>query len=160
MGTVTLPTWYYEQGDADDSLDVPAEAFGGWQQAELPLSLDHTAVVVMHAWDCGTREQFPGWHRVVEYIPRADAVCRTVFPRLLEAVRRSPLPLFHVVGGGDYYKELPGYRHAVEIAGPAPEPPGTVPSKELPGAPPGMLGTRLSPAQLSSSSISACPGAR
>ena len=49
MRTVRLPTWYYEQGDADYSLDVPAEAFGGWQQAELPLSLEHTAVVCMHA---------------------------------------------------------------------------------------------------------------
>jgi hypothetical protein len=26
------------------------------------------------------------------------------------------------VGSGDYYKELPGYKHAVALAGPAPEP--------------------------------------
>ena len=118
MTTVKLPTWFYEQGDADYSLDVPAESFAGWQQAELPLSLEHTAVVCMHAWDCGTREEFPGWHRVVEYIPRTDAICRDVFPSLLAAVRQSPIPLFHVVGGGDYYKDLPGYRHALDIAQP------------------------------------------
>jgi hypothetical protein len=122
MNAVTLPTWYYEQGDADYSLDVPAKAYGGWQQANLPLSLEHTAVVCMHAWDCGTREEFPGWYRVVEYIPRADAICREVFPRLFDAVRKSPLPLFHVVGGGNYYKDLPGYKHAVEMAELAPAP--------------------------------------
>jgi hypothetical protein len=33
------------------------------------------------------------------------------------------MPLFHVVGGGDYYSHLPGYRKAVELAGPAPAPP-------------------------------------
>jgi hypothetical protein len=128
MTTVTLPTWYYEQGDADYSLDVPAEGFGGWRQAELPLSLDHTAVVVMHAWDCGSREEFPGWHAVVEYIPRADAICREVMPPLLAAVRASPLPLFHVVGAGDYYKDLPGYRRAVELAEPEPDSPPRVDS--------------------------------
>lgn len=122
MRTVRLPTWYYEQGDADYSLDVPAEAFGGWQQAELPLSLEHTAVVCMHAWDCGTREEFPGWYRVVEYIPRAHAICREVFPRLFEAVRASPLPLFHVVGSGNYYKDLPGYKRAAAMAEPVSEP--------------------------------------
>jgi hypothetical protein len=76
----------------------------------------------MHAWDAGRREQFPGWHRAVEYIPRADEIARTVFPPLLAAVRRSPLKLFHVVGGGDYYKGYPGYRRALALAGPVPEP--------------------------------------
>jgi hypothetical protein len=121
--TVTIRAHYYQQFDADFSLDVPAEGYGGWKTADLPLSLDHTAVVVMHAWDCGTREQFPGWHRAVEYIPRANAVCETVLPRLLAAVRRSPLPLFHVVGGGDYYKSLPGYLRAKALAGDEPPAP-------------------------------------
>jgi len=123
---MTVRAHYYEQFDADYTLDVPGEGFGGWRTAELELSPEHTALVVMHAWDCGAREQFPGWWRRVEYIPRANEICRTVFPPLLAAVRRSPLPLFHVVGGGDYYKELPGYRRAVELAGPAPEPPAQV----------------------------------
>ncbi|MEA3364955.1 MAG: hypothetical protein U9Q79_04875, partial [Candidatus Hydrogenedentes bacterium] len=85
--------------------------------ANLDLSLDHTAVVVMHAWDAGTAyEQFPGWWRVVPYIPRANRIMKTVFPSLLDAVRKSPLKLFHVVAGGDYYKNLPGYEGAVELA--------------------------------------------
>jgi hypothetical protein len=31
--------------------------------------------------------------------------------------------IFHVVGGGDYYKEFPGYKRAVELSGPEPEKP-------------------------------------
>ncbi|HOF38478.1 MAG TPA: hypothetical protein PLD73_00265 [Candidatus Hydrogenedentes bacterium] len=115
--TVTVPTWFYQHGDADFTLDVPEEAFGGWKRANLDLSLDNTAVVVMHAWDAGTSpDQFPGWWRVVPYIVRANAIMETTFPPLLEAVRRSPMPLFHVVAGGDYYKHLPGYERAAELA--------------------------------------------
>lgn len=120
--TIRLPAYYYQQFDADFNLEVPAEGYGGWKKAEIEISREHTAVVVMHAWDCGTREQYPGWHRAVEYIPRAYEICRTVFPRLLAAVRASDLPLFHVVGGGNYYQHYPGYRRAVELAGPPPPP--------------------------------------
>lgn len=105
---------------------MPAEGYGGWKTADLPLALDHTALVVMHAWDCGTREQFPGLHRAVEYIPRAYGICRTVFPKLLAAVRQSPLPVFHVVGCGDYYRDEPSYRRVRELAGPEPPVPETV----------------------------------
>ncbi len=123
MKTIELRTHYYEQFNADFSLDVPAEGYGGWKSAMLPLSLDHTAVVVMHAWDCGTQQAYPGWHRAVEYIPRADAICRTVFPNLLAAVRKSRVHLFHVVGGGAYYQDLPGYAKAKRLAKPeCPEP--------------------------------------
>lgn len=117
-----IPAWYYQHFDADFSREVPEEAFGGWQKAELEFSRSHTAVVVMHAWDAGTFEEFPGWWRCVPYIQRANAIIRNVFPRLLAAVRNSDFPLFHVVGGADYYKDLPGYRRAVELAGPAPAP--------------------------------------
>jgi len=82
----------------------------------------------MHAWDCGTPEEYPGWYRCVEYIPRANRICREVFPPLLAAIRRSPLPLYHVVGGGNYYRHLPGYMRAAALAGPAPEPPPLVAS--------------------------------
>jgi hypothetical protein len=124
--TFRVPAGYYQQFDADFERDVPAEGYAGWRRAVLDLSLAHTAVVVMHAWDTGTREAFPGWHRAVEYIPRADEIVRTVFPRLLGAVRASPLPLFHVVGGGDYYRDYPGYRRAAALAGPSPAPPPPV----------------------------------
>lgn len=117
---------YYEQFDADFSLDVPEEGFGGWKSAELEINPDRTALVVMHAWDCGTYEQFPGWWKRVPYIPRSHRIAREVFPPLLGAVRESPLHLFHVVGGGDYYTDLPGYQRAVDLAGPALESPEQV----------------------------------
>jgi len=126
--TITLKTHYYEQFDADYDLDVPAEGYGGWKTAELEINPERTAVVVMHAWDCGTYEEYPGWWRRVEYIPRAHEICRTVFPPLLAAVRKSPLRLFHVVGGGDYYKSYPGHRVATELAGPSPNSPEQIES--------------------------------
>lgn len=122
---------YYQQFDADYSRKVPGEGYGGWKQAELDFSASHTAVVVMHAWDCGTLEEFPGVWKSVEYVPRSYEISRTVFPDLLKAVRASRLPLFHVVGGGDYYSELPGYKHAVELAGPPPPAKETVPGDPL-----------------------------
>jgi len=120
MATLRLRADYYQQFDADFTREVPGEGYGGWQSAEIELSLEHTGVVVMHAWDTGTREQYPGWYRAVEYLPRAQEIARTVFPRLLAAVRASPLPLFHVVGGGKYYQHYPGYQRALSLAGPPP----------------------------------------
>lgn len=125
---VRVPASYYQQFDADPELEIPAEGYGGWKKAMLELDLCHTAVAVMHAWDCGTPEEFPGWHRCVEYIPRADAICRTVFPKLLGGVRAAQVPLFHVVGGGRYYQHLPGYQQARKLAGPPPQPRESIPT--------------------------------
>lgn len=121
MPLLTIPASYYQQFDADYSRDVPGEGYGGWQRADIEIDPAHTAVVCMHAWQHGTYDEFPGWWRCVEYIPRAAEIARTVFPPLLAAVRRSPLPLFHVVGGGSYYKDYPGYKRAVALAGPSPK---------------------------------------
>jgi hypothetical protein len=115
-----IPANYYQHFDADFNREVPEEAFGGWKKDVLPISRRHTAVAVMHAWDAGTREQFPGWYRVVPYLPRSQAIVKTVFPPLLAAVRASDLTLFHIVGGGNYYKRLPGYKRAARLAGPRP----------------------------------------
>jgi hypothetical protein len=120
MATYRVKAQYYQQFDADFDREVPGEGYGGWKRAEVEISREHTGVVVMHAWDTGTRAQYPGWHRAVEYMPRAQKIGEEVFPPLLEAVRASDLKLFHVVGGGDYYSQYPGYRRAVELAGPAP----------------------------------------
>lgn len=125
-----LPAGYYQQFDADYAKEAPGEGYGGWKRATLDFDRDRTAVVVMHAWDCGTQSEFPGWYRCVEYIPRANRICRDIFPGLLGAVRRHEMRLFHVVGGGDYYKKLPGYRRAVELAGPSPAPPERIPADE------------------------------
>ncbi len=112
---------YYQQFDADYGRDVPAEGYGGWQSAEIELAPERTALVVMHAWDTGTLDRYPGWHRAVEYFQRADAILKSVFPPLLAAVRASRLRLYHVTSGSYYCRDLPGYRRAVDLAGPAPE---------------------------------------
>jgi hypothetical protein len=119
VSTLTIPTWYYQQFDADYSRAVPAEGYGGWQKADLEISVDHTAIAIMHAWDCGAREQFPGWYRAVEYIPRAQEISRTVFPRLLTAVRQSAVKLVHIAGAG-YADSYPGYQRMAALAGPEP----------------------------------------
>jgi hypothetical protein len=114
-----LPAQVYRQFNADPSCEVPAESYGGWQTIDVDLAPTHTALVVMHAWDCGVPHEFPGWRRAVEYYPRAERILEKVFPPLLAAVRASPLPIFQVVGGGKvYYAHLPGYRRAVALAGP------------------------------------------
>ncbi len=117
MRRIVLPARYYEQFGADYSLPVPGEGYGGWKQAMLPLDLDKTAVVVMHAWDVGTPEENPGVYSACEYIPRSVEICQKVLPPLLAAVRRAGVKLYHVVGGGDYYKDLPAYRETAALAG-------------------------------------------
>ena len=117
MKPVHLPAQLYRQFDADPARAVPAEGYGGWHTVEAELSPAHTALVVMHAWDCGSPHEFPGWRRAVEYYPRAERILQEVFPPLLAAVRRSPLPVFHVVGGDkDYWSHLPGHQRAVQLA--------------------------------------------
>ena len=121
MAIVKIPAGYYQQFDADVSLDHPGRGYGGWQRSEIKIDTDHTAFVIMHAWDTGTPEDYAGWHRAVEYFPRAEKICREVFPPLLRAIRSSGMKLFHVAGGGTYHEHLPGYRTAVELAGPEPD---------------------------------------
>lgn len=119
---IRVPAHYYQQFDADYTLEVPAEGYGGWKTAEIEMDLSRVAVVVMHAWHPRTREEFPGWYRAVEYLPRSAQICREVFPRLLGGVREAGVKVFHVVGGGDYYRHLPGYQRARELAGDSPPP--------------------------------------
>ena len=120
MRPITLQAQYYQQFDADLTRAVPGEGYGGWQSAPLTLDLEHTAMVVMHAWETGRPEQYPGWHRAIEYMPRAQAILDDIMPGLLAAVRASGMTLFHVVGGGDYYRDYPGYQRAAALAGPSP----------------------------------------
>jgi hypothetical protein len=122
MNTLRIAANYYQQFDADPARDVPGEGYGGWKKAEIEIAPEHTAIVVMHAWDCGTPEEFPGWYRCVEYLPRANEIVKRVFPPLLSAVRTSDLNLFHVVGSGEYYRSFPGYKRALELAVTEPEP--------------------------------------
>jgi hypothetical protein len=115
MANLKVMANYYQQFDADFSRDVPGEGYGGWKKSEIEINPEHTAFAVMHAWDCGTREQYPGWHRVVEYIPRSYEICEKVFPSLLAAVRKSGIKLYHIGTNGDYLKNYPGYASTVKL---------------------------------------------
>jgi hypothetical protein len=110
MAIIKIPTNYYQHFDADFNKDVPGEGYGGWKKALLPLDTEKTALAVMHAWDCGTREQYPGWHRAVEYIPRAYEILRTEFPKILNAVRQANMNIVHIASGEEYCKDYPGYK--------------------------------------------------
>lgn len=112
-----IPSWYYQQFDADFSLEFPGEGYGGWKQTSLPIDTDKTALVIMHAWDAGSRDEFPGWHRAVEYIPRSYEIANGVLKDILATARAHGLKIYHVVGDGTYYREMPGYRYAAELAG-------------------------------------------
>ncbi|MGI6595981.1 MAG: hypothetical protein ACOX1Z_04775 [Candidatus Ratteibacteria bacterium] len=115
---ITVKADCYRQFDADYNLNVPGEGYGGWHQVDIDLDLNSTAIVVMHAWSIGSREEYPGWYKAVEHIQRSQEILSAVFPPLLSAARCSDVKVFHVVGGGDYYKQYPGYRHTAELAEP------------------------------------------
>lgn len=119
MKLVEIPAYYYQQFDADYNLDVPAEGFGGWKEANLEMDLDRTAIAVMHAWDYGTKERYPGWYRTVEYFPRANEICRNVLPGLLKAARNSGIMVFHIAIPGKYLAKYPGYHASLESTAPA-----------------------------------------
>jgi nicotinamidase-related amidase len=121
MNPVKVTASYYQQFDADYAREVPAEGYGGWGKSDIEVAPDHTALVVMHAWEAGTMEQWPGWRRAVEYHPRGLKILAEVFPPLLSAVRATPLKVFHVVGWKrDYYAHLPAFQQTVALAGPSP----------------------------------------
>ncbi|MCS7015633.1 MAG: hypothetical protein NZM42_05860 [Gemmatales bacterium] len=111
-----VPANYYQHFDADLRLDVPAENFGGWQKDWIEISTEHTAVVIMHAWEFGPPEVYPGLYRCIEWIPRAQQICKQILPGLLAAVRASPLPVFHVTSG-NYYQNQTGYQKALTLTG-------------------------------------------
>lgn len=115
MRNLTLKAKIYRGYDADLSLEVPADGYLGWEKRDFEINLEKTAVVIMHAWNCGTYEEYPGVFRANEYVKRSYDICENKFPGFLESVRKSPFRLIHVVGGRDYYSEYPGYKHVKKI---------------------------------------------
>lgn len=69
----------YQQFDADRNREIPAENFGGWRTTQIEIAPQHTALVVMHAWDFSRAESCPGWLRVVEYILGRDTFAKRCF---------------------------------------------------------------------------------
>lgn len=122
MSIINIPAWYYQQFDADTSLPVPAEAFGGWKrEPNMPFDIKHSALIIMHAWYTGKPGQFPGLEHLVEYIPRANKILDEVFPTLIATARRAGLPIIHVAAG-NYYQNRPEYLESVRLAGPESSP--------------------------------------
>lgn len=118
-----VSAWIYRQHDADLSLEVPGEGYTGWVQKRIPIDSEHTAIVVMHAWDVGAPEQFPAQYRVCEYVPRSTEIIKSRFPGFLEKARASGLPLIHVGSQTETSLEsLPGYIRTKEKWGVEPQP--------------------------------------
>ena len=104
---------YYQQFADDDAGAPVATSFGGWQSDNVEVSREHTALVVMHVWDCrSARSRFPGWYRCNESIDRMIRVMDDVLGPLLQEVRRTKLRVYHVAYPGPYYVKLPGFRRA------------------------------------------------
>ena len=110
----TVPTWYYTHFGADYTRDVPAEGFGGWSKADLPLSCGSTALCVMHAWDCPDRAKVPGIYSAVEYLPRAAEILRTYIPALLKAFRQAGIRVVHIESG-DYVHHYEEYKRTMQL---------------------------------------------
>lgn len=117
MPILEIPANYYRQFDADYSLPLPAQGYGGWQKAPLPVDTVKTALVVMHAWDTGSQQEYPGWWRCVEYIGRSREISRTTLRQLVNRAREAGMRVIHVVGGHPYYTQCPGYQKAKALAG-------------------------------------------
>ena len=115
---IIIPGWFYRNFDADLTAEVPAQGYGGWQKCDtLPFSKHHSALVVMHAWKLPAPGEFPGWQRVIEYMPRAGKIMREYFPGMLNTFRQAGIQVIHVCGGGNYYQHYPEYQASLSLAG-------------------------------------------
>jgi hypothetical protein len=114
--SITIPANYYQQFDTDLSLDIPAKGYDGWKRQDIQISPEHTALVVMHAWDTGTPEEYPGWWRCVEYMSRARRISQEIFPPLLSAARENNFNLYHVASSAQDLNAYPGYARTLQLA--------------------------------------------
>ncbi|MCK5811913.1 MAG: hypothetical protein KAG94_03390 [Clostridiales bacterium] len=96
MKTQQIPTEYYQQFDADYSLQYPGEGYGGWQKKSLPINLEKTAIILMHIWDPLKIETYPGSYRAVEYLNRAQSIINNQLPQLLTLCRNNHIKIYHM----------------------------------------------------------------
>jgi len=109
MRIIKIPVNYYQQFDADYTLDVPAEGYGGWKKTVLDFDMDRTAVVLMHATDYGPREEVEGVYRACQYIPRANDISENIMPGLLKTIRNGGVKLFHLASNEQKCLNYAGY---------------------------------------------------
>jgi len=111
-----IPAWVYRQYDADYTLEHPGQGYEGWKKINIPINPEHTAIVVMHAWDNGTPETHPALHRVCEYMSRGKQIIDEKFPDFLAKVRAKGFNIIHVGSLSEYSLEkLPGYIRTKEL---------------------------------------------
>ena len=111
-GTVIqVPAWHYQTYDVDPSLPYPRASCGGWKKDLIPIAPAHTAVVVMHAWDCGDKEGDGAvYYKLVDYVPRSDVIIRDKYPGFMKKLRASGFNVIHVGAGYERsIDKLPGY---------------------------------------------------
>ncbi len=109
--TVMVNTKYYQQ-----------YGLGGWGEKPLPLNLDKTALVVMHAVYVGEQEDSPEYFTSVEYLQRCYEIAAKTFSPLLNAARQNNIKIYHIPMRSGYYESLPGYIRAVNAAEPVVSP--------------------------------------
>lgn len=110
-----VPAKTYVQRGADHTLEHPGLGFEGWKDIEIPVDPEHTAIIVMHAWDSETPETQPISWDMVEYIERANKIMKERFPGFMEKVRASGIRVIHVGAGFEKgFEDLPGYQRVVK----------------------------------------------
>ena len=115
---IFIPASYYQQYDADYSLEYPGEGYGGWKKESIPIDPEHTAFAIMHAWDNGALPEAQPIYNVCEYVPRAEKILRGPFPVFLEWVRNSRIKHIHIGSFSEQgVEQLPGYLRTFELAG-------------------------------------------
>ena len=119
---IPIKTHYYQNFDADYTLEYPGEGYGGWKSEMLEIDTDHTAFVFFQNWDHGTREMYPGWYRAVEYIERENKIEAEVFPSYIKTLRDAGQKIYHVVGTRNHYSRLPGYQETAMLTDDTPYP--------------------------------------
>jgi nicotinamidase-related amidase len=115
---IYVPASYYQQYDANYSLEYPGEGYGGWKKEPIPIDPGHTAIAIMHAWDNGDLPDAQPLYNVCEYIPRAKKILNGPIPEFLDWIRTSNVKHIHIGSFSEQgVEDLPGYRRTLALAG-------------------------------------------
>ena len=118
---IYLPSNYYREKSAEQTKPYPGESHEGWGREMLPIETNTTAIVCMHATFAGEDGQFPGWERCVDYIRRANKICREDLRPFLDKVRKTDMKIVHVASTPSYLGNCPGYKKTLELFGNEPD---------------------------------------
>ena len=121
---------YYRHYPVDFSRgEEGALGFKGWGgKTDIEVPADETALIPMHIWNIGISPELPftsegpagGVMDMLEWASRSAPIIRADIPPVLEAARKAGIAVVHVASDERYAKKYPGYRSAVDLAGPEP----------------------------------------